>query len=100
MAITTTKFPSGYQTTFDEIGASPPISGCQLIGGITFSGAVATIQVQMWLAGQWANIAADITSDVAFADWTQVVMKRDYQFRFNCSAYTSGTVTVNYDAPR
>ena len=97
MAITTTKFDSGYQTTFDETGTGPEISGRELLGHITFGAAVGGITVEVRTGGAWVALGPEVTADLGLTKFSERTNKM-YRFRLRCSTYTSGTITCNYDA--
>ena len=95
MAIVNTKLDSGYETRFTETGNSIMLTGNELVASLDFSGAVATVVPEMLLAGLWTPIAANITADQPLATFAGPLV-RARQMRFNCTAYTSGTVTINW----
>lgn len=97
MAITNTKTDSGITTVFDGTGASQELSGRQLVFHAVFGGAVASVQPEIWVGGAWTPmIGTPISADENFNSPTNK-LRRDYRFRFNCTAFTSGTPTIHWD---
>lgn len=96
MAITNNKLDGGIETRWTETGPSTIISGRELVGSITIGAAVAGITPEVFLGGAWTPLAVEITSDTQFMTFGGPTL-RDYQFRFNCTSYTSGTPQVNWD---
>ena len=81
---------TGQSTEFPVVGES----SCRYYADFTTGSGVGTVQLEMQIKDDWLPADTAITADMNTVEVSDAPSTETTNYRWNCTAYTSGTITV------